>query len=173
MATESRMEPVRLVNIGKSDTQRLVVEAAIEAGGVVALSGQSAGDHSSAGALQAGVIRNEVTAPSVDLHREISSAICSCLGVPPDLILGGTEAGSRESFRRFAASTVTPLLTLIQTEFQEKVGPLAYGLNDLRAGDIAAKGRVLSQRATAFKSFVAGGVEVERALRLAELEEAP
>ena len=43
----------------------------------------------------------------------------------------------------------------------------------LRAGDITAKGRVLSQRATAFKNLVTNGVEVERAMRLVGLAETP
>ena len=169
--SESRMKPTRMMSIGANDTQRLVAEGALEAGGLVAVSGAKAGDKSPAGPLEAGVIRNETTKPSVDLHREISTAICSCLGCPPDLILGGTEAGSRESFRRFAASTITTLLTLIKREWQEKIGPLNFELSDLKAGDLAVRGRVLSQRATAFKNLVAAGVEVERALRLAELGE--
>ena len=171
--SESRMKPTRLMSIGANDTQRLVAEGEIEKGGLVAVSGNKAGDKSPAGALEAGIIRNEVTAAGVNLHKEISAAICSSLGCPPDLIQGGTEAGSRESFRRFAASTITPLLTLIQTEWQEKIGPLSFELDALRAGDIAARGRVLSQRATAFKNLVGAGVEVERALRFAGLSETP
>ena len=169
--TESRMKPTRMMNIGANDTQRLVTEGALEAGGIVAVTGNKAGDKSPAGALEAGIIRNEVTTAGVNLHKEISAAICSSLGCPPDLIQGGTEAGSRESFRRFAASTITPLLTLIQTEFQEKVGPITFGLSDLKAGDLAVRGRVLSQRATAVGKLVTAGVEVDRALRLAELGE--
>ena len=169
--SESRMKPTRMMSIGSNDTQRLVAEGAIEKGGLVAVSGNKAGDKSPAGALEAGIIRNEVTAAGVNLHKEISAAICSSLGCPPDLIQGGTEAGSRESFRRFAASTITPLLTLIQTEWQEKVGPLNFELSDLKAGDIAVRGRLLSQRAAAVGRLVTAGVEVERALRLAELGE--
>ena len=167
------MKPTRMLSIGRSDTQRLVVEGALEEGGIVAVSGAAAGDKSPAGALEAGKIRSEITVPQVNLYEGLASQICACLGVPPDLLTGASEAGARESFRRFAASTIRPLLTLIQTEWQEKIGPLAFELDDLRAGDIAARGRVLSQRATAVKNLVGAGVEVERALRLVGLEETP
>ena len=173
MASESRMKPTRMMSIGKSDTQRLVVEGALEAGGIVAISGASAGDKSPAGALEAGRIRSEITVPQVNLYEGLSSQICACLGVPPDLLTGASEAGAREAFRRFAASTIRPLLTLIQTEWQEKIGPLNFELDDLRAGDIAARGRVLSQRAAAVGRLVTAGVEVERAMRVAGLAETP
>ena len=173
LASESRMKPTRMMSIGKSDTQRLVVEGALEAGGIVAVSGAAAGDKSPAGALEAGRIRSEITTPQVNLHDGLTRQICAALGVPAELLIGGSEAGSRESFRRFAASTIAPLLTLIKTEWQEKIGPLTFELEDLRAGDIAARGRVLSQRATAFKNLVTAGVEVERAMRVAGLAETP
>ena len=126
LSAESRMKPTRVVGIGKSDTQRLVVEEAIAAGGIVSVSSGAAGDKSPASGLDPGRIRSEITLPQVNLYEGLSSQICACLGVPPDLLTGASEAGARESFRRFAASTITPLLTLIQTEWTEKIGPLGF-----------------------------------------------
>ena len=172
LAAESRMKPARLLSIGKSDTQRLVVEGELERGGILAITGASAGDKSPASGLDPGRIRSEITLPQVNLYESLSDQIASALGVPSDLIgSSASEAVGRESFRRFAASTVTPLLTLIQTEWTEKIGPLNFELDALRAGDIAARGRVLSQRATAVKNLVGAGLNIERALVLAGLDE--
>ena len=173
MASESRMKPTRMMSIGKSDTQRLVVEGAIEAGGIVAVSGASAGDKSPAGALEAGKIRSEITAPQVNLHEGLTRQICAALGVPADLLLGGSEAGSRESFRRFAASTISSLLEIVRIEWAAKVAPIDVSLDTLRAGDISARSRALGTRAAAVGRLVTAGVEVERAMRVAGLAETP
>ena len=139
----------------------------------MSITGASAGDKSPASGLDPGKIRSEITVPQVNLYEGLSTQICACLGVPSELLTGGSEAGGREAFRRFAASTITPLLKLIQTEFQEKVGPLQFGLSDLKAGDLAVRGRLLSQRAAAVGRLVTAGVEVERAMRVAGLAETP
>ena len=165
------MKPTRMLSIGKSDTQRLVVEGALEEGGIVAISGASAGDKSPAGALEAGRIRSEITVPQVNLHEGLTRQICAALGVPADLLLGGSEAGSRESFRRFAASTISSLLEIVRIEWAAKVAPIDVSLDRLRAGDISARARATGSKAVAFKNLVAGGVEVERALVLAGLDE--
>ena len=173
MASESRMKPTRMMSIGKSDTQRLVVEGALEAGGIVAISGASAGDKSPAGPLEAGKIRSEITAPCVNLHEGLTRQICAALGVPADLLLGGSEAGSRESFRRFAASTISSLLEIIRVEFTSKVAAIDVSLDTLKAGDISARSRSIGTRAAAVGRLVAAGVEVERAMRVAGLAETP
>ena len=105
------------------------------------------------------MIRNESTAAVVELHKTLSAQIASALGVPPDL-LGSTasDGATRESFRRFAASTCRALIEVLQTAWALKIGPLEIALDTLRAGDIAARARAVGSRSTAFKNLVAGGV---------------
>ena len=172
MATESRFEPARVVSVGKSKEQRTGVSDKLAAGGVVTISGSSLGSGDAAYGLKSGVIRNESTPALVSLHQSLSAQVSAALGVPPDL-LGSTasEAGTRESFRRFAASTINALLEIIQVEWQAKIGALDISMDALRAGDIAARSRAVSTRSAAFKNLVSGGVPVERALSISGLDE--
>ena len=171
MAAESRFKPARAVSAGVTREQRAEVSGALAAGGVVTISGSPMGSRDSAFGLQTGTIKNESTAASVSLHGELSRLIFGILGVPPEIVIGGSEAGGREAFRRFAASTITPIMTIIQREFALKVSPLIYNLSELRAGDISARSRAIGSRAEAFKNFVDGGVSVDRALKIAGLND--
>ena len=159
MASESRFKPARTVSIGSVKEQRTSVAEVLAEGGIVAVSGSAQGSKDQAYALGAGVIKNESTAALVTLHQNLSAQISAAMGVPPDL-LGATasEAGTRESFRRFSASTCSALIEVIRTEWALKVGPLEIGLDTLRAGDIAARARAVGSRSVAFKNLVAGGV---------------
>ena len=87
--------------------------------------------------IKAGVIRNEVTAPSVSLHTKLSTAICGAMGVPSDLVLGSSsESGSRESFRRLASTTINNILTTVSREWEFKMGTaLEWDLDRLRSSD--------------------------------------
>lgn len=171
MTTESRMEPARLISAGVSKEQRTGVSESVSKGGIVVISGGRAGGRDAAGALSSGVIKGEVTAASVTLHEQLSSLVSSTLGVPPDLLMPGSEAGSRESFRRFAATTISALVEAIKIEWELKIGELDISMDRLRAGDISARARAVGSRSNAFKNLVAGGVPVARALQLAGLEE--
>ena len=173
MATESRFEPARVISIGTAKEQQTGVSTKVSEGGVVTLSGGSLGSKDAAYGLKSGVIRNETSTSVGALHSELSRLVSGALGVPPDLIgSSASEAGGRESFRRFAASTCSALLEIIRIEWESKIGQkLEISMEALRAGDITARGRVLSQRATAFKNFVAAGLDIERALSLSGLDE--
>ena len=171
MASESRFKPARAVSVGISKEQRTGVSGALAEGGIVTISGSAMGSKDAAYALGTGVIKNESTAALVTLHQNLSAQISAALGVPPDLLGStATEAGTRESFRRFAASTCSALIEIIRTEWALKVGPLEIALDTLRAGDIAARARAVGSRSTAFKNLVAGGVRVDRALSIAGLD---
>ena len=167
MTTESRMPPSRLISAGVSKEQRTGVQQSVSRGGIVVISGGRSGGRDAAGPLSSGVIRSEVTTASVTLHEQLSSLVSSVLGVPPDLLMPGSEAGSRESFRRFAATTISALVEAIKIEWNLKIGELDISMDRLRAGDIAARSRSVGSRAVAFKNLTAGGVPVERALVLA------
>ena len=171
MATESRFEPTRIVSIGITKEQRTGVKQTLAAGGIVTVSGGSLGSKDAAYALGTGVIKNETSTSVGALHGDLSRLIFGALGVPPDLLMGGSEAGSRESFRRFAASTIAPILTVIKREWEAKIGALAFNMDELRAGDISARSRSVGTRSAAFKNLVAGGVPVARALEISGLEE--
>ena len=170
MAREAKVKPARLITAGGVAGQASDVEKSVQRGGIVTLI-QAIASREDPGGVRAGTIKNESTAAIVSLHENLSNQICACLGVPPDLLTGASEAGGRESFRRFAASTIAPLLTLIQVEWQAKIGPLTFELDALRAGDISARARAIGSRASAFKNLQAGDVEVERALSLSGLSE--
>ena len=111
---ESDVRPARVVSGNFVKEQRNEVTGAIKLGGIVTITGVGMGSRDGAGGLSAGIVRGEVSAAGVNLHEELTRVICSTLGVPSDLILAGSEAGSRESFRRFAAATIAPLLAIVQ-----------------------------------------------------------
>ena len=122
--------------------------------------------------LKAGALRNESSAPVVELYEQLERAICGSLGVPAGLVLSdGDGAAARENFRFFSASTVAPMLRAVQTEWETKIAPLTFGLDALRASDETARARALGSRSTAFKNLVAGGVPVERALEISGLDD--
>ena len=172
LSAETRFNPARAISAGVTGKQRSGVTEAVAAGGVVTISGGSLGGRDPAGPLGSGVIRNESTAAVVELHRSLSAQISAVLSVPPDLLGStATEAGTRESFRRFAASTCSALIEIIEAEWALKIGPLQIGLDTLRAGDIAARARAVGSRSAAFKNLISGGVRVDRALVLAGLGE--
>ena len=173
LASESRFNPARAVSCGITAEQRKEVSVALSQGGLVAISaGGAIAATSPAGALTTGVIKNETSPAIVALHQSLSAQISAAMGVPWDL-LGATasEAGTRESFRRFAASTISALIEIIQTEYRQKIGDLRISMEALKAGDVAAKSRAVGSRANAFKNLVGGGIEAERALVIAGLAE--
>ena len=103
---------------------------------------------------------------------KLQRAVCGALGVPAGLVLSdGDGAAARENFRFFSAATIAPILGVIKAEWQEKIGPLTYGLDELRASDTTARARALGSRSMVFKNLVSGGVSVDRALRIAGLDE--
>ena len=171
MTVESRMPPSRLISAGVSKEQRTGVQESVSKGGIVVISGGRSGGRDPAGALSSGVIKGEITAAGVTLHEQLSSLVSSVLGVPPDLIVAGSEAGSRESFRRFAATTISALVESIKLEWSLKIGELDISMDRLRAGDIAARARAVGSRANAFKNLVGAGLDIERALQISGLDD--
>ena len=171
MTTESRMPPARLISAGVSKEQRQGVGDSVRKGVVVVISGGRSGGRDPAGPLSSGVIKGEITAAGVQLHAQLSGLISSVVGVPADLLSAGSEAGSRESFRRMAATTIASLLEAISVEWNQKIGELDISMDRLRAGDISARARAVGSRANAVKNLVSGGVDIDRALVIAGLDD--
>ena len=170
LSAESRFSPARLVSGTMVKDQRHQIKDTIAAGGIVTIAGGKSGGTESTKALEVGALGGEFTAAGVKLHEQLSSLISSVLGVPADLLSAGSEAGSRESFRRFAATTMAATLEAISIEFNRKIGPLEISMDRLRAGDISARSRAVGTRAAAVGRLVTAGVDLERAMRVAGLD---
>ena len=171
LAREARVKPTRLITAGSVKGQGREVEESIQRGGIVSvLQAFATAVSTDPSGIRSGVVRNETSAPVATLYEQLGRAICGALGVPAGLILSdGDGAAARENFRFFAASTIAPLLAVVQTEWRHKIGPLEFGLNELRASDETARARALGSRSTVFKNLVGGGVSVDRALEIAGL----
>ena len=171
LTAESKVLPTRIITGGGVAQQAGEIERSVRRGGIVTLVQGSMLSKDDPSGVRAGTVKNETTASVVDLREQLERAVCAAMGVPGGLLLsGGDGAAAREDFRRFAAATIAPLLGAVQTEWQEKIGPLTYGLDELRASDSTARSRSLGSRAVAFKNLVGGGVDVDRALSIAGLD---
>ena len=98
------------------------------------------------------------------LRTDSALAVLTACGVPADLA-GSTDATSaREAWRRFLHGSVQPLGDLLAVELADKlaVPGLRLTFDRLMASD-------LSGRARAFGSLVQGGMDADRAARLAGL----
>ena len=168
MQLEAKVSPARVIAVGAVPSQSSDVSKLIGAGGIVGVS-QAIASREDPNPVRAGVIRNEVTAPSVSLHEKLSIAICGAMGVPSDLVLGGTsESGSRESMRRFGSTTVQNLLVTIAREWESKMGTeLQWNLDQLRSSDEVSRARATGSRANAVSRLVDSGVPLPQALAIA------
>ena len=172
LSREAKVKPTRIVTSGGVARQAVEVENSLKRGGLVSLvQGQVFGRDDPSG-VKAGVVRNETPQASVNLYTELERAVAAACGVPYGLIFSdGDGAAARENFRFFAASTIAPILGVVQTEWQAKVAPLKFSLDELRASDTTARARALGSRSAALKNLVGAGVPVERALEIAGLSE--
>ena len=171
LSAEVAFRPARLVSAGSATAeQRLAITDQIAQGGIVTVSGSAAGSRDKAAALGTGVLGPKIEEATNGLNDALSRVICSSLGVPSDLIVGGGESGGKDSWRRFCIATCAPILQIIVTEWTEKIGPLEYSIENLRVADSTAIARAIGSRATAVQKLVLAGVPVDRALQLAGLE---
>ena len=171
MTDETRIKVGRVVSGGITGSQRNEIAGNIAEGGISVISGGKLGGRDGAAALHAGEIGAAFAQPSVELHEGLTRVISSALGVPANLILSdGDGAAARESFRRFAATTINSTLLTIQTEWAAKVGPLDFSLDGLRASDETARARAVGSRANAVSRLVTSGVPLDQALALAGVD---
>ena len=98
------------------------------------------------------------------LRTDSGMAVLAACGVSSDLFVHGDASGQRESWRRFLHGSVQPLADLLAGELRAKldVPDLRLNFNRLFASD-------LSGRARAYGSLVKGGMDADRAARLAGL----
>ena len=100
------------------------------------------------------------------LRDSVGRHVLAACGVPVELTETGQGTASREAYRRFLHSSVMPVADLVTQELREKLDSpdLRLSFDRLMASDISGKAR-------AFQSLVAAGMDVDRAARLAGLED--
>ena len=171
ISAEAKVTPARLVAVGQAAEQADDVSGLIAQGGVVGIT-QAIGSRDDPGGVKAGVIRNEVTAPSVSLHSKLSTLICAALGVPSDLVMGSSsESGSRESFRRLASTTINNILVTVAREWETKMGTaLQWDLDRLRSSDEVSRARAVGSRARAVGRLVDSGLPLAQAMAVVGID---
>ena len=171
ISAEAKVTPARLVAVGQAAEQADDVSGLIAQGGVVGIT-QAIGSRDDPGGVKAGVIRNEVTAPSVSLHEKLSTLICGAMGVPADLVMGSSsESGSRESFRRLASTTINNILVTVAREWETKMGTaLQWDLDRLRSSDEVSRARAVGSRAQAVGRLVDSGLPLAQAMAVVGID---
>ena len=171
MIDEAKVTPARVVAGGAVAEQAGDISELIGAGGIVGIT-QAIASREDPSGIKAGVIRNEVTAPSVSLHTKLATMICGAMGVPADLVLGSSsESGSRESMRRLGSTTIQNILVTIVREWESKMGTaLQWNLDQLRSSDEVSRARATGSRANAVQRLVQSGVDLPQALALAGID---
>ena len=98
-----------------------------------------------------------------DLRDPVSQSVTIACGIPTALVSNSDGTAAREGFRRFLTTTIRPVARIIETELRRKLDPAAeLRFSELAASDITGKARAAS-------SLIKGGIEPERALRIAGL----
>ena len=168
---EAKVRVARVISGGAVAEQSGDIAALVADGGVVGIT-QAIASRDDVSGIKAGVVRNEVTAPSVSLHTKLATMICGAMGCPPDLVLGSSsESGSRESFRRLASTTINNILTTVAREWESKMGTaLEWNLDRLRSSDEVSRARATGSRATAVQRLVQSGVDLPQALAIAGID---
>ena len=171
MLDESKVTPARVVAGGAVAEQAGDISELISAGGIVGIT-QGIASRDDPSGIKAGIVRNEVTAPSVSLHSELQRAICGALGCPPDLVLGGSsESAARESMRRFGSTTIQNILTTISREWEATLGTeLLWDLDQLRSSDEVARSRAIGSRANAVSRLVDSGLPLDQAMAVVGID---
>ena len=171
MRAEAKVTPARLITGGGVAEQARDISDTIKAGGIVSIL-QAVAARDDPSGIRAGVVKNEVSASSVTLHAQLERAVCGVLGVPSDLVLGGSsESGSRESFRRLASTTINNILTTISREWQDKMGTaLEWDLDRLRSSDDVSRARAVGSRANAVSRLVDSGLPLKQAMAVVGID---
>ena len=95
-----------------------------------------------------------------DLRADVSQSVLGACGVPVSLATDADGTSQREAWRRFVMGAVEPLAAIVATEVAEKLEtPVTFDFGPLWAHDVAG-------RASAFKTLVAGGMDVAEAAQV-------
>ena len=102
----------------------------------------------------------------MSLRSDAALAVLAACGVPPELVQGrGDGTARREAWRQFLHGTLQGTADVVGAELAEKLEtPVTLSFDRLFASDIQGRGR-------AYQSMTAGGMEPERAARLAGFSE--
>lgn len=100
-----------------------------------------------------------------EMRRDLAQSIYAACGVPGELIKAGEGTASRESWRRFLLSTMTPLADRIAGEATAKLGARVKVSFDHLYSDLATK-------AWAFQGMVNGGMSTDQAASISGLMDA-
>ena len=170
MQDEAKVAPARVLTGGSISGQAGDISDTVRAGGIVTLI-QAIASREDPSGVRAGTIKNETSAPSVALHEQLSTLICSALGCPADLVMGGgSEAGGRESLRRLASTTINSILTTISIEWQAKLGTnLEFSLDRLRSDEVS-RARAVGSRANAVSRLVDSGLPLDQAMAVVGID---
>ena len=76
----------------------------------------------------------------------------------------------KESFRRFALSTIAAHLEIVMIEWSRLVSPMKYDLSRLRAADAVSISRAIGSKAKAVQSLVQSGMDLSEALSVVEID---
>ena len=99
----------------------------------------------------------------ISLAQQAFAEVSAACGCPIDLFASAQGTASREAYRRWMHSTVTPLGKMVEEELRLKLDPdITLDFESLFAGDVQG-------RARAFASMVNGGMDVARAAGLSGL----
>ena len=171
MLDEAKVTPARVIAVGQAEEQSVDVSELVGAGGVVGVA-QALASREEPSGVRAGVVRNEVTAPAVSLHTNLATAICGAMGVPADLVLGGSsESAARESMRRFGSTTIQNILTTISREWEATIGTeLLWNLDQLRSSDEVSRSRAIGSRANAVSRLVDSGLPLDQAMAVVGID---
>ena len=106
------------------------------------------------------------------IRKGVGHDILASYGISPVLFAqAGDGTGQREAWRRFWASTITPIGAMIQTELRAKLdGAATIEFPSLRASDEDGRSRAIARRAAAYKVLKDAGIDRDRALQMAGLE---
>ena len=169
LTAESSFRPARVLVGGVAPDQRKDVVDSITAGGIVAFPQTRTGSESKA--LHTGEVGWAFSPAQVDLFGQLSAVICTTMGVPADLVQAtGSDTSSKESFRRFALSTIGPLLQTVMDEWARLVGPMSYDLTRLRAADAVSISRAIGSKAGAVARLVQSGMALDEALSVVGID---
>ena len=169
LISEAAMKPARVLAAGVAPDQRKDIVDSITSGGIIAFPQTRMGSESKA--LSTGTVGGECSTAQVELFGQLSAVIATTLGVPADLVQGtGSDTSSKESFRRFALSTVAPLLQIVMDEWTRLVGEMSFDLSRLRAADAVSIARATGSKATAVSKLVQSGMALDTALAVVGID---
>ena len=142
LTSEAAFHPARVLAAGIAKDQRVDVMDGIAEGGIVAF--PVARSSAESKGITTGHVGGAYSAGAVELNGQLTALVCSTMGVPADLVVGGgSDNAGKESLRRFAFSTITALLQTVIREWERKVGPLQFNLDALRAADEVSRARAV------------------------------